>query len=91
MAETLELGAKIGVGRTAEIFAASDNRAVKLFYRGSGDTLAQAEASCSALVAKAELPTPGFYGLVEIEDRIGIVYERLEGETMLARVTRRPL
>jgi Ser/Thr protein kinase RdoA (MazF antagonist) len=90
MAETPELGRRIGAGRTAEIFALGDDRVVKLFYPGFSEFAIQTEARASQLVAKAGLPAPGFFGLVEINGRQGTIYERLAGETMLARLVRRP-
>jgi aminoglycoside phosphotransferase (APT) family kinase protein len=85
-----KLGPRIGVGRTAEVFGLGDDRVVKLFYRDFPRTSVQTEARAGELVAKVGLPAPDFHGLVEIEDRAGIVYERLEGETMLDAMRRRP-
>ncbi len=90
MSEIAKLGPRIGVGRTAEVFGLGDDRVVKLFYPGFPLAHVEAEANASELVAKAGLPAPGFHGLVEIGGRSGIVYERLDGETILQALRRRP-
>ncbi len=87
---TPDLGPRIGVGRTAEVFALGDDRVVKLFQPDFPHAAIQTEARASELIAKAGLPAPAFFGLVRIDDRLGTVYERLEGETMLARCVRHP-
>ncbi len=85
-----KLGPRIGVGQTAEVFAIDDGRVVKLFHPDLSRTSVEAEAHAAELVARAGLPAPDFHGLVEIEKRPGIVYERLQGETMLDVMRRRP-
>ena len=84
-----ELGPMIGVGRTAEVFSIGDDRVVKLYYHDFSEADVQSEACAVEYAAKAGLPVPGFYGLVKIDHRLGIVFERLNGETMLEAMLRR--
>ncbi|MDP6688539.1 MAG: phosphotransferase, partial [Alphaproteobacteria bacterium] len=90
IAAKTELGPRIGVGRTAEVFAIDNGHVVKLFHPDFSQAGVQAEAHAAELVARAGLPAPDFHGLVEIENRPGIIYERLQGETMLDAMRRRP-
>ncbi len=90
MSDRLNIGARIGVGRTAEVFALDDDRAIKLFYPDFDIEGAGIEARACELATKAGLPVPKFYELVEIDGRAGIITERLYGESMLSRVLRRP-
>ena len=84
------LGDPIGRGRTAEVFAYGDGEVVKLIWPNFPDRLGESEAEVAALVARAGVAAPAFMGTTRIEGRIGLVYERLEGASMLDRMSRRP-
>ena len=90
MAVTPELGTRIGVGRTGEVFSIGDDRVIKLYYPEYSETMVKSEACAVELAAKAGLPVPSSYGLVKIDNRSGIVFERLYGETMLEAMLRKP-
>jgi ribosomal protein S18 acetylase RimI-like enzyme len=47
-------------------------------------------ATTGRLVAEAGLPAPACGGLIDVDGRTGIIYERLEGQTLLEAVRRRP-
>jgi len=91
-----ELGAPIAVGRTGEIFAWDDNRVIKLYREGSLREYVCREASVSRLAHQLGLPAPAVYeantedGLWEIEGRLGVLYDWVEGPTMLRDLMRRP-
>ena len=80
------LGPPIGFGRTAEVFAYGDSRVVKLLRPGFPDRLAEAEARIAEAVAAAYPSAPRCDGLVRIDDRLGVVFERLDGPSMDVRV-----
>jgi aminoglycoside phosphotransferase (APT) family kinase protein len=86
-----DLGAPIGLGRTAEVFASGDDEVIKLLRPGFPDQMAESEARVAALVMAAGVDAPRFGGTVRIETRIGLVYERLDGPSMLDRIGRKPL
>jgi aminoglycoside phosphotransferase (APT) family kinase protein len=86
----IELGPIIGTGRTAEIHMLGGDRVAKLFYPQFSGTEAAAEARAAELVSKAGLPVPQFYEAFSLGDRKGIIFERLDGETMLSKSIRRP-
>jgi len=86
----------IGRGRTAEILAWGSSRAMKLYFEGSRREYVRREAEVSRLVHRAGLPAPAVYdadtvdGLFEVDGRLGILYERIDGPTMLSELARRP-
>jgi len=86
----------IGRGRTAEILAWGDGKAIKLYFEGSRREYVQREARVSRFVHGAGLPAPAVYdsdaddGLYEVDGRLGILYERLDGPTMLQDLGSRP-
>ncbi|MBE0411731.1 MAG: phosphotransferase [Anaerolineales bacterium] len=77
------LGTPLAVGRTAEIFAWPDERILKLFRPGRDKAEVQIEAQKTQAVHAAGLPVPAVYGLVEIDGRAGILYERITGISLL--------
>lgn len=88
----------IAVGRTAEIYACGPDSVLKLYREGSSRAYVAREARVSRIVHSAGLPAPGVYngddededGLVEIEGRLGILYEWIDGPTMLRDLASRP-
>ena len=73
----------IGIGRTAEILAWNGNTVVKLFRENWPLTLAKWEEKVARLVSEAGAPMPAVHGIVEFEGRHGIIYERVDGPSML--------
>lgn len=82
---------RLAVGRTAELFAWEDGRVLKLFNAGISAATADHEARLGMLVQAAGLPAPAVYGRLDLNGRAGILYERIEGSTLLSRITARPL
>jgi len=86
----------IGVGRSAEILAWGEDRAMKLYREGSSRAWVAREARVSRLVQRAGLPAPAVFDgecedrLHEIGSRLGILYERVDGPTMLRDLMARP-
>jgi Phosphotransferase enzyme family len=88
--QPLTPGPLIGQGRTAEIYAWQDHQILKLFYASFPPQLAQFEMEKSRVISGLDLPTPKFYGMVEIDGRKGLIYERVEGVSMLKMINSRP-
>jgi hypothetical protein len=86
----------IGRGRTAEILAWGEGRVLKLYVEGSSREYVRREAEVSRFVHRAGLPAPAVYdsdasdGLYEVDGRLGILYERIDGPTMLRDLGSRP-
>jgi aminoglycoside phosphotransferase (APT) family kinase protein len=85
------LPAPIGIGRTAEVFLGeSAGTVVKLLRLGFDPADLTAEAAKAAAAVAAGAPAPAVHGLVELAGRPGLVMDRVEGASMLARVIDRP-
>jgi len=78
-----ELGTPIAVGRTAEIFAWEDGHVLKLYRDWCPSNWVEHEAKIGKIVCAAGLPTPAIGDIVEVNQRRGILYERLDGTSML--------
>ncbi len=83
-------GQLLGYGRTAEIFLWGDNRIVKLFRENWPLHSVEEEARIGKAVHETGLPVPAVEGLLEFDGRRGIVYERVEGRTMLEQFSGKP-
>ena len=90
MPEPRERGALIGYGRTAEIFAWGEHQIIKLFHEGWEIGSVQEEARIGGLVHGTGLPVPDVLGTVEDFGRYGVIYERVDGPTMLQQFSRAP-
>jgi len=85
-----EKGPMIARGRTAEIFTWKDNQVLKLFLDWCTATSVEREARNTQAVHKVGLPVPAIEGIVEVEGRLGIVFERVDGPSMLGLLTSKP-
>jgi aminoglycoside phosphotransferase (APT) family kinase protein len=79
----MELGPKIGDGRTAEVFVWGEGRVLKLFRADWGRAVAESEASLARRLYDAGVPSPAIYGVVQYADRFGVIYERITGASIL--------
>jgi Ser/Thr protein kinase RdoA (MazF antagonist) len=81
------IGARLGAGREAEVFAWGDDAVVKLYRPGF-----QAHREATVL---ADLDghgvAPALFDTVEHDGRTGLVLERLDGPDMLTLLQRKPL
>jgi hypothetical protein len=84
------LGSRVGIGRTAEIFAWREHQVVKLFHAGFSSEIVANEMEKSRLISALDLPTPKFIEMIDIEGRKGLVYERVSGISMLKMLNARP-
>ena len=83
------LGSPVALGRTAEIYPWGDGRILKLFRDWCPRSWADYEERIAHIVQDAGLPVPAVGEIVEINGRRGIVYERVDGPSLLQTVVRR--
>ncbi len=85
-----EKGKLISRGRTAEIFRWGNDRVLKLFLKEFPTHWAEHEAEVTGTVHKAGLPVPAMEGVVEVEGRQGIIFERVDGPSMFQVLMSKP-
>lgn len=86
----MEKGKLIGRGRTAEVFAWGEDRALKLYYEGWASSAAETEYQRAEAVHRSGVPAPEVNGVAQVEGRHGVIYERLEGPSLINYATARP-
>jgi len=80
----------VGRGFTADIYAWGPGRVLKLFHEPGAPERAEREFRVTRAVHAAGLPAPAVHDLVTIDGRQGIVFERVEGVSMLTHFQRTP-
>jgi uncharacterized protein (TIGR02172 family) len=88
--EQMRKGQVIGLGRTAEILAWDENQILKLFRDGWSISSVEWEENVARKVSEAGLPVPAVFGIVKVENRHGIIYERVDGSSMLQELVSKP-
>ena len=81
---------KLAQGRTADIYYWEENKVLKLFIGVFPRKTAQKEFSIVRELAKKRLPVPEVYELINHEGRWGIIFERVNGVTMLEKISSSP-
>ncbi len=84
------LGTPIAFGRTAEIYPWKDYQVLKLFYDWFSLESIEYEARIAKAVHASGLPVPAVGEILRAKERNGLIYERVEGVSMLEVVFRKP-
>ncbi len=84
------LGQLIAAGRTAEVYAYGDEKVLKLFYPTTPILWIEKEADTGPYIQKMQLPVPKVYERLKINQREGIVYEKIEGPSLLNELVKKP-
>jgi aminoglycoside phosphotransferase (APT) family kinase protein len=86
----MEKGPLIGQGRTAEVYAWGSDRVLKYYQSFMPAAAVEREFAVTRLAHAAGLPVPAADELIQIEGRFGIVFERVEGISMLKVLENQP-
>lgn len=85
----MKIGELLGRGNTADVYRWGRTEVVKILHqREHSEHEAKKEARNAEAVQSLGLKTPAFGGLVEIEGKTCLIYERIDGPTMLSRIER---
>ncbi len=85
-----EPGALLGQGRTADIYAWGEHQVLKLYHVGWPTALIEQEARISQQVARTGLPVPAVGDVVTVQGRLGIVFARVSGPTLVQYFMAKP-
>ena len=79
---------KIGEGRTAEVYDHKDNKVLKLFYSTVNKEDIEYEYLITKNISDITSIVPKVYDVINVKDRMGIVYEKLNGEMLSDHLSR---
>jgi uncharacterized protein (TIGR02172 family) len=78
------------IGRTAQVITWDNNKVIKLFREGFTFSHIEKEEKISRTVFEVGLPVPAVHGIVEVEGRYGILFERVDGPSMMEEMITKP-
>lgn len=84
----MELGKCIGVGNTARIYEWEGGKVLKLFHQGYPDEAVENEYHNAMAIRAMNFAKPKAYEVISYEERKGIIYDLVEGESLLDWVLR---
>jgi uncharacterized protein (TIGR02172 family) len=84
-------GEPITTGRTAEIFAWEEGYILKLFYDWFPISAVEQETRIARTIHAAGLPAPKVQDVLIFGERLGMVYENIEGDDMFEVIQENPL
>jgi len=79
----------IGQGRTAEVFRYGENKVIKVFH-DEFDWLAHEEYVKNKSIYSIGVSAPRVYDFVDTDGKKGIVYEYIQGTSMLNLIQKNP-
>ncbi|HEX5808749.1 MAG TPA: aminoglycoside phosphotransferase family protein [Anaerolineales bacterium] len=86
----ISMSTPIAEGRTAEIYLWDERHILKLYREWCPPDWVEYEARIGRAVYEAGVPTPATGEIVEVAGRRGLLYERIEGKSMLQEINARP-
>ena len=86
----MKIGKIIGQGRTAEVFEWEKDKILKHYKSGLPKIAIENEYEISANISEQLNLVPKVYELIEINSRNGIVYEKINGITMMKVIASKP-
>jgi uncharacterized protein (TIGR02172 family) len=82
--------ALVGKGFNSDVYAWGYGRVLKLFHACVSAEKVEREFRSTRAIHDTGLPVPAAYELIEIEGRRGIIFERIDGITMMRYVQSKP-
>jgi uncharacterized protein (TIGR02172 family) len=85
-----DLGTPISSGRTAEIYNWDQEHVLKLFYDWVALESIENEARIACTIYESGLPAPEAGEIVQMHNRTGLIYRRVDGDSMYKAAQRKP-
>ncbi len=79
----VKMGNVIGVGNTASVYEWEEGKVLKLFNQGYPEDAVENEYNNAIAIRDMNFLKPKAYEMITYEDKKGIVYDRVEGESLL--------
>lgn len=86
----IPLGKPLARGNTADVYPWDEGHVVKLFFQRFSPTDVEYEMEVTRAVQASGVPAPLAGPIIQVDGRHGLVYERVDGPSMLDVLRRRP-
>lgn len=80
----------LGSGLESEVFSWGDGHVLKLCFSWVPEAAVEREFKITRAIASAGVPAPAAFEVLRVGRRLGIVFERVHGHSMLSRAQTRP-
>lgn len=84
----MRYGKIIGIGNTATVYEWEKGKVLKLFYEGYPKDAVEREFHNAKAIRNMHFSKPKVYEIISLEHRMGIIYDRVDGESLLNWVMR---
>lgn len=84
----MKYGKIIGRGNTATVYELEEGKVLKLFNQGYPKESVEKEFNNARAISNMDFIKPKAYEIVFLEEQIGIIYDKIEGESLLDWVMR---
>ncbi len=84
----MKYGKIIGVGNTATVYEWEEGKVLKLFYQGYPKESVEREFHNAKAIRNMDFSKLKAYEIIFLEERMGIIYDRVDGESLLDWVMR---
>lgn len=84
----MQLGKVVGTGNTATVYDWEDGTVLKLFKQGYPEEAVEQEYRNATAMNHSDFLRPKAYDIISYENRTGIIYDKIEGESLLDWVLR---
>lgn len=79
-------GKRLGAGKTAEVYEYGENKVIKLFHHHMALENILQEYELSQLINSLGIPSPSVDGLLNVSNKWGIIFEKIEGRSLTAQL-----
>jgi Ser/Thr protein kinase RdoA (MazF antagonist) len=79
----MQYGEIIGVGNTATVHEWEEGKVLKLFYQGYPKEAVEKELQNAKAIEDKDFAKPKAYEIIFCEERMGIIYDQVKGESLL--------
>ena len=86
----MEKGVLIGKGMTAEVYEWEQDKIIKLYFKWFQEKWIKYEEEIGYAINRSGIPSPAVYGMVDEDERKGIIYQRITGISMLKLIESKP-
>lgn len=76
----------LGIGNTAEVYEYGVEKVCKLFKEGYPKEYVKLEFQNAQILNKLELSVPKVYEIIEMYNRTGIIYEKINGKSLMEAI-----
>ncbi|MBW9157786.1 phosphotransferase [Clostridium sp. FP2] len=79
----MKYGKIIGIGNTANVYEWEEGKVLKLFYQGYPKESVEREFQNAKAIRNMDFAKPKVYEIIFCEERMGIIYDKVKGESLL--------